>query len=79
MKLVEADPQAGLVVDFGRVWACPQRLQHLGFGQLEGEGVTLSVGKHEDDRSVGRRERLGCVPEHVNLGQDSSTHRRPWA
>ena len=68
MELVEANPQAGLTVDLGLIRAGPQRLQHFRFGQLKGEGVTLGVGKHVDDRSVGGRERLGRVPEHVDLG-----------
>ena len=68
MELVEANPKAGLAVDLGLIRAGPQGLQHFGFGQLKGEGVTLGIGEHVDDRSVGRRERLGRVPEHVDLG-----------
>ena len=36
MELVEADPQAGLVVYLGLIRAGPQRLHHFGFGQLKG-------------------------------------------
>ena len=77
MELVEANPQAGLAVYLGLIRAGPQRLHHFRFGQLKGEGVTLGVGEHLDDRSVGGRERLG--PYQSTSISGPFTHRAPWA